>query len=95
MVQVERVIKVLLGHSGQVPLEKQESGMILVAHDLSPADAISSSNTSSRPSSPMWWATSHTAILARSLNILHRGATPCRDLIHDGELIIVDGNQAW
>ena len=37
---VERVIKILLGHPNQVVLEKQESGMILVAHDLSPADAI-------------------------------------------------------
>ncbi len=92
---VERVIKVLLGHPGQVPLEKQESGMILVAHDLSPADAIQfKQHQFAAFITDVGGATSHTAILARSLNIpsivaLHHA----RDLIHDGELIIVDGNQ--
>ena len=91
---VERVIKVLLGHPGQAPLEKQESGMILVAHDLSPADAIQfKQHQFAAFVTDVGGATSHTAILARSLNIpsivaLHRA----RDLIHDGELIIVDGN---
>ena len=91
---VERVIKVLLGHPGQVPLEKQESGMILVAHDLSPADAIQfMQHQFAAFVTDVGGATSHTAILARSLNIpsivaLHRA----RDLIRDGELIIVDGN---
>lgn len=91
---VERVIKVLLGHPGQMPLEKQESGMILVAHDLSPADAIQfKQHQFAAFVTDVGGATSHTAILARSLNIpsivaLHRA----RDLIHDGELIIVDGN---
>lgn len=92
---VERVIKVLLGHPGQAPLEKQESGMILVAHDLSPADAIQfKQHQFAAFITDVGGATSHTAILARSLNIpsivaLHHA----RDLIHDGELIIVDGNQ--
>jgi phosphotransferase system enzyme I (PtsI) len=91
---VERVIKVLLGHPGQAPLEKQESGMILVAHDLSPADAIQfKQHQFAAFVTDVGGATSHTAILARSLNIpsivaLHHA----RDLIHDGELIIVDGN---
>ncbi len=92
---VERVIKVLLGHPGQAPLEKQESGMILVAHDLSPADAIQfKQHQFAAFITDVGGATSHTAILARSLNIpsivaLHHA----RDLIRDGELIIVDGNQ--
>lgn len=91
---VERVIKVLLGHPSQAPLEKQESGMILVAHDLSPADAIQfKQHQFAAFITDVGGATSHTAILARSLNIpsivaLHHA----RDLIHDGELIIVDGN---
>jgi len=91
---VERVIKVLLGHPGQALLERQESGMILVAHDLSPADAIQfKQHQFAAFVTDVGGATSHTAILARSLNIpsivaLHRA----RDLIHDGELIIVDGN---
>ncbi len=92
---VERVIKVLLGHPGQAPLEKQESGMILVAHDLSPADAIQfKQHQFAAFVTDVGGATSHTAILARSLNIpsivaLHHA----RGLIHDGELIIVDGGQ--
>ena len=91
---VERVIKVLLGHPSQVVLEKQESGMILVAHDLSPADAIQfKQHQFAAFITDVGGATSHTAILARSLNIpsivaLHRA----RDLIRDGEMIIVDGN---
>ncbi|OIQ80265.1 phosphoenolpyruvate-protein phosphotransferase [mine drainage metagenome] len=91
---VERVIKVLMGHPGQASMEKQESGMILVAHDLSPADAIQfKQHQFAAFVTDVGGATSHTAILARSLNIpsivaLHRA----RDLIHDGEMIIVDGN---
>ncbi|MBU3735949.1 MAG: phosphoenolpyruvate--protein phosphotransferase [Methylobacterium sp.] len=92
---VERVIKVLLGHPGQPALEQQESGMILVAHDLSPADAIQfKQHQFAAFITDVGGVTSHTAILARSLNIpsivaLHHA----RDLIHDGELIIVDGDQ--
>jgi phosphotransferase system enzyme I (PtsI) len=92
---VERVIKVLLGHPSQAPMGKQESSMILVAHDLSPADAIQfKQHQFAAFVTDVGGVTSHTAILARSLNIpsivaLHHA----RDLIHDGELIIVDGNQ--
>ena len=92
---VERVIKILLGHPNQVVLEKQESDMILVAHDLSPADAIQfKQHQFAAFITDVGGATSHTAILARSLNIpsivaLHHA----RDLIRDGEMIIVDGNQ--
>ncbi len=92
---VERVIKALLGHPNQSTMAEQESGMILVAHDLSPADAIQfKQHQFAAFVTDVGGATSHTAILARSLNIpsivaLHRA----RDLIHDGELIIVDGEQ--
>jgi len=92
---VERVIKVLLGHPSHAPQGKQESGMVLVAHDLSPADAIQfKQHQFAAFITDVGGVTSHTAILARSLNIpsivaLHHA----RDLIHDGELIIVDGNQ--
>ncbi|HQR60787.1 MAG TPA: phosphoenolpyruvate-utilizing N-terminal domain-containing protein, partial [Methylophilaceae bacterium] len=63
---VERVIKVLLGHPSQAPLERQESGMILVAHDLSPADAIQfKQHQFAAFITDVGGATSHTAILAR------------------------------
>lgn len=92
---VERVIKALLGHPSHTTLTRQESGMILVAHDLSPADAIQfKQHQFAAFITDVGGATSHTAILARSLNIpsivaLHRA----RHLIRDGELIIVDGEQ--
>ncbi|MCB5188329.1 phosphoenolpyruvate--protein phosphotransferase [Methylobacillus caricis] len=91
---VERVIKVLLGHPSEVAIRPDERAQILVAHDVSPADAIQFKHHQFAAFiTDVGGATSHTAILARSLNIpsivaLHRA----RDLIRDGELIIVDGN---
>jgi phosphotransferase system enzyme I (PtsI) len=92
---VERVIKALLGHPGQVVVTRQEQSIILVAHDLSPADAIQfKQHQFAAFITDVGGVASHTAILARSLNIpsivaLHHA----RDLIHDGELIIIDGGQ--
>ncbi|WP_025871514.1 phosphoenolpyruvate--protein phosphotransferase [Methylobacillus glycogenes] len=91
---VERVIKVLLGHPSEVAIRPDESALILVAHDISPADAIQFKHHQFAAFiTDVGGVTSHTAILARSLSIpsivaLHRA----RDLIRDGELIIVDGN---
>lgn len=92
---VERVIKVLLGHPGQVEVRAQESAIILVAHDLSPADAIQfKQHKFAAFITDVGGATSHTAILARSLNIPSIVALQrARTLIRDGELIIVDGSQ--
>ncbi len=92
---VERVIKVLLGHPSQVPMQEQESAIILVAHDLSPADTIQfKEHKFAAFITDVGGATSHTAILARSLNIPSIVALQrSRALIRDGELIIVDGNQ--
>lgn len=92
---VERVIKILLGHPSQVVIEKQERDIILVAHDISPADAIQfKQHHFAAFITDVGGATSHTAILARSLNIPSIVALQkARDLIRDGELIIVDGNQ--
>lgn len=98
---VERVIKVLLGHPNQAPNIKnsqssnkeQESAIILVAHDISPADAIQfKQHQFAAFITDVGGVTSHTAILARSLNIPSIVALQrARDLIRDGELIIVDG----
>jgi len=92
---VERVIKVLLGHPSQVAVKEQERAIILVAHDLSPADAIQfKQHKFAAFITDVGGATSHTAILARSLNIPSIVALQrARDLIRDGELIIIDGNQ--
>jgi len=96
---VERVIKVLLGHPSQAPnqsnSQRQESATILVAHDISPADAIQfKQHQFAAFITDVGGVTSHTAILARSLNIPSIVALQrARDLIDDGEWIIVDGSQ--
>ncbi|MDP2231892.1 phosphoenolpyruvate--protein phosphotransferase [Methylotenera sp.] len=98
---VERVIKVLLGHPSQLATEQQlsalseEHKLILVAHDISPADAIQfKQHEFAAFITDVGGITSHTAILARSLNIPSIVALQkARDLIRDGEIIIVDGKQ--
>lgn len=69
--------------------------MILVAHDVSPADAIQFKHHQFAAFiTDVGGVTSHTAILARSLNIPSIVALQrARDLIDDGELMIVDGTQ--
>ncbi len=96
---VERVIKVLLGHPSQAPnqnkdKQQQESAIILVAHDISPADAIQfKQHNFAAFITDVGGVTSHTAILARSLNIPSIVALQrARALINDGEMIIVDGS---
>jgi phosphotransferase system enzyme I (PtsI) len=93
---VERVLKVLLGHPGYVPpLLKRDGDSILVAHDLSPADVIQyKQHWFTAFLTDLGGLTSHTAIVARSLNIpsvlaLHHA----RRLIRDNDLLIVDGVQ--
>lgn len=100
---VERVIKVLLGHPNQAPnqsatkqqtVKQQENAIILVAHDISPADAIQfKQHHFAAFVTDVGGVTSHTAILARSLNIPSIVALQrARDLISDNELVIVDGS---
>ena len=66
-----------------------------MAHDISPADAIQfKQHQFAAFITDVGGVTSHTAILARSLNIPSIVALQrARDLIRDGELIIVDGSQ--
>jgi phosphotransferase system enzyme I (PtsI) len=96
---VERVIKVLLGHPSTKPVKQTKNinnrGIILVAHDISPADAIQyKQNQFSGFITDVGGATSHTAILARGLNIPSIIALQkAHDLIKEDEIIIVDGSQ--
>ncbi len=91
---VERVLKILMGRPGQVLARSTpEENSILVAHDLSPADVILfKSHRFASFVTDLGGATSHTAIIARSLNIpsvvaLHHART----LIRENEVLIVDG----
>ncbi len=93
---VERVLKVLLGHPGYIPPTlKRDGDSVLVAHDLSPADVIQYRQHSFTAFlTDLGGLTSHTAIVARSMNIpsivaLHHA----RRLIRDNDVLIVDGTQ--
>uniref|UniRef100_UPI0018EAAD7E phosphoenolpyruvate--protein phosphotransferase n=1 Tax=Aquitalea sp. ASV15 TaxID=2795104 RepID=UPI0018EAAD7E len=93
---VERIFKNLDGHAPQLPAPGDLlDDTILVAHDLSPADMVyfKDSNFAAFVTD-VGGATSHTAILGRSLDLpsviaLHHA----RELIREEEQIIVDGQQ--
>ncbi len=92
---VERVLRALSGQPGYVPPPGgAEQSLILVAHDLSPADVVQfKRHHFASFITDVGGATSHTAVVARSLNIpsivaLHRA----RELVRENELIIVDGS---
>ena len=95
IVQVgERVLKRLLGKPGTLPAAVAEEQTILVAHDLSPADVIQFKNHHYGAFlTDVGGATSHTAIVARSLNVPAVVATHnARALIRESEMLIVDGH---
>ena len=81
---VERLMKVLLGRPGYTPQPSgDERNLILVAHDLSPADVIQfKQHQFASFITDAGGTTSHTAIVA-----LHQA----RQLIREKELLIVDG----
>jgi len=96
VVQVaERVIKVLLGHQKKKINFKNESSVILVAQDISPADTLQFKNHKYGAFiTEMGGTNSHTAILARSLNIPSIVAVRnAKKLIKNNDTLIVDGNQ--
>ena len=91
---VERVLKRLMGRPGTLPAAVAEERTILVAHDLSPADVILfKQHHYAGFLTDLGGVTSHTAIVARSLAVPAVVATHnARAMIHDGELLIVDGS---
>ncbi len=96
---VERVIKELMGRSGKIGRTAKgakgvkEEEQIIVAHDLPPSDLISfKEHRFGAFVTDVGGATSHTAILARSMAIpAVVGLRGAREAIKDGELLIVDG----
>ena len=94
VVQVgERVLKRLMGRPGTLPTPAAEEQTIVVAHDLSPADVIQfKQHRFAAFLTDLGGITSHTAIVARGLNVPAVVATHhARQLIRDGEMVIVDG----
>ncbi|MFZ9615081.1 MAG: phosphoenolpyruvate--protein phosphotransferase [Fluviibacter sp.] len=96
---VERVIKELMGRTGKIGKTSKsakgvkEEEQIIVAHDLPPSDLISfKEHRFAAFVTDVGGATSHTAILARSMAIpAVVGLRGAREAIRDGELLIVDG----
>jgi phosphotransferase system enzyme I (PtsI) len=90
----ERVLKRLMGRPGALPSLVAEEQTILVAHDLSPADVIQfKQHHYGAFLTDVGGATSHTAIVARSLNVPAVVATHnARTLIRDSEMLVVDGD---
>jgi phosphotransferase system enzyme I (PtsI) len=93
---VERVLKLLMGGQRLAePAVSEEQKLIVVAHDLSPADMILfKRHRFGGFVTDVGGVTSHTAIVARSLAIpaivgLHHAF----QTINEGELIIVDGER--
>jgi phosphotransferase system enzyme I (PtsI) len=92
---VERVLKAMLGTGFAPKVLAQHESVILVAHDLSPADMmLFKQHQFAGFITDLGGATSHTAIVARSLNIpgivgLRQG----RGMIREDETLIVDGRE--
>ena len=91
---VERVLKAMQ----EQPLRASaapahEESLIVVAHDLSPADMmVFKQHQYAGFVTDLGGITSHTAILARSLDIpAIVGAHTARQMVREGELVIVDG----
>lgn len=90
----ERIIKALLGHQKQIP-KTQNSSNILIAHDISPADALQfKKNSYAAFITEHGGTNSHTAILARGLNIPSIVAVKnARKIIKNNDIVIVDGDK--
>src|SRR5688572_18726101 len=95
---VERVLKALSGQPGYLPpppAADSEQNLILIAHDLSPADVVEfKQHQFASFITDVGGSTSHTAVVARSLAIpsivaLHNA----RHLIQENELVVVAGTQ--
>ena len=93
----ERLIKELNGDAaaGAIKLPKgvKEETAVLVAYDLSPADVVAFKNRNFAAFiTDVGGATSHTAILARSMAIpAVVGLHDARAMVRDGETVVVDG----
>jgi len=93
---VERVLKAMMGAQTLAePEAAEEQKLIVVAHDLSPADMILfKRHRYGGFVTDVGGVTSHTAIVARSLNIPALvGLHTARDMIRENDVLIVDGIQ--
>lgn len=89
---IERVLRCLSGEP-ESPLPQREGQIIIAAHDLSPADMLQiNRNNVLAIITEIGGRTSHTAILARALDLpAVMGVEGISDLLLDGAAVIVDG----
>ncbi|AJW44084.1 MULTISPECIES: phosphoenolpyruvate--protein phosphotransferase [Ralstonia] len=96
---VERILKVLAGAPALAPAPvaagcDPDAGMIVVAHDIAPADMLQfRGQTFAGFVTDLGGRTSHTAIVARSLDIpaavgVHNAST----LIRQDDIVVIDGD---
>jgi phosphotransferase system enzyme I (PtsI) len=95
---VERVLRALLGKPRKLSKKGGkdfEGELVIVAHDLSPADTIQFKNLKIAGFvTDLGGATSHTAIVARSLAIpAVVGLHHARPLVREDDIVIVDGTR--
>ena len=90
---VERVLNALLGSAHTPTGPSHEEDIVVVAHDLSPADMILfKRHKFAGFVTDVGGVTSHTAIVARSLNLpAVVGLHHARGMIRENELLIIDG----
>lgn len=90
----ENIAKYIVGSNQKISQKKNNS--ILVAHDISPADALKFKSTNFISFvTDMGGPTSHTAILARSINIPSIvGIQNAKKLIKNDDVLIVDGDSS-
>lgn len=92
----DRIIRNLTGQSADLSdLEHLAEGTVLVAHELSPVDAaLLSRHRVTGFVTEVGGKTSHTAIIARSLDVpAVVGAPGILDAVGSGDAIVVDGSQ--
>ncbi|MFW5733580.1 MAG: phosphoenolpyruvate--protein phosphotransferase [Oceanidesulfovibrio sp.] len=90
----QRIIKKLLAqHHGEEAVLGVSNRVVLMAHDLTPADTIGLDISKIMSlATAEGGKTSHTGILARSLQIPALvGVTDLEKYVHDGDLVIIDG----
>jgi phosphoenolpyruvate-protein phosphotransferase (PTS system enzyme I) len=95
---VERVLKVLQGKPSDLPRvqagQGDDAALVLIAHDLSPADMLQfKDSVFAGFVTDVGGKTSHTAIVARSMDIpAVVGARTASQLIRQDDWIIIDGD---
>ncbi len=89
----DRLLRALAGHHGGVPIPELREPVVIVAHDLSPAETAGLSREHVRALvTEVGTRTCHTAILARSLEIPAVVGVPgLLSKVGSGDQVIIDG----